>query len=247
MLHTELREIADPVLRKVQDHPFWAGLRDGTLPGEALAYFVEQDTAFLLPAYARALARCAAVAADDTDAALLAQSAASSLYARDRLRAAYQAMAGQLGTPQLSTPELGTPQLSTPQLGTPQLSTGQLDDLPAPGPATHAHASYFAAASAASFHDGLGALLPMVWFNAGVSDHLKDNAVPGTRYVPWIETYHPGESYKPAVQGFQDMVDRAAEACSPRQRQLIVEQFSVSIRYEWAFADGCLRHPSWPV
>jgi thiaminase/transcriptional activator TenA len=227
MLHTELREIADPVLRKVQDHPFWAGLRDGTLPGEALAYFVEQDTAFLLPAYARALARCAAVAADDTDAALLAQSAASSLYARDRLRAAYQAMAGQLGTPQLGTP--------------------QLDDQPAAGPATRAHASYFAAASAASFHDGLGALLPMVWFNAGVSDHLKDNAVPGTRYVPWIEAYHPGESYKPAVQGFQDMVDRAAQTCSPRQRQLIVEQFSLSIRYEWAFADGCLRHPSWPA
>lgn len=222
MLHEELREIRDPVLRKVQDHPFWSGLRDGSLPGEALAHFVQQDTGHLLPAYARALARCAAAAPEDADAFLLGQSVAGTLEARDKLRQAYADLAGGLGLPELG----------------PQLPAG---------PATHAHASFFTAASARSFHDGIGALLPMVWFNAEVCDNLKRGAAPGSRYEPWIEVYHPGESYGYAVRAFLDMVDRAGESCSATQRQKIVEQFSISIRYEWVFAESCLQQPSWPV
>ncbi|MCW2881619.1 MAG: putative transcriptional activator, TenA family [Sphaerisporangium sp.] len=222
MLHEELMEIRDPVLRKVQDHPFWSGLRDGSLPGESLAYFVQQDTGYLLPAYARALARCAAAAPDDADTFLLGQSVAGTLMARDKLRQAYTGLAGRLGLPELGAQPL-------------------LD------PATHAHTSFFAAASARSFYAGIGALLPMVWFNAEVSDSLKENASPGSRYLPWIEVYHPGESYGYAVRAFLDMVDRAGESCSAWQRELIVEQFSISIRYEWAFAECCTQQPSWPV
>lgn len=222
MLHDELREIRDPVLRKVHDHPFWSGLRDGSLPGESLAHFVQQDTGHLLPAYARALARCAALAPDDLDACLLGQSVVGTLEAAGRLREAYTGLAGDLDLPKLG------------------------EQAPA-DPATHAHASFFTAASARSFHDGLGALLPMVWFNAEVSDGLKRGVEPGSRYAPWIEVYHPGESYGYAVQAFLDMVDRAGDGCSARQRQLITEQFSISVRYELAFAECCLRRPSWPV
>ncbi|MGH3922340.1 MAG: hypothetical protein ACRDTT_05640, partial [Pseudonocardiaceae bacterium] len=198
------------------------GLRNGALPGAALAYFVQQDTRFLLPAYARALARCAALAPADSDTSLLGQSVAGTLAARDRLHQAYQALAADLGLP-------------------------ELDEQRPVDPTTHAHASFFAAASAASFYAGVGALLPMVWFNSEVSDNLKDNAVPGSRYVPWIEIYHPGELYGHAVRAFLDMVDRTGESCSARQRQLIIEQFSISIRYEWEFAECCLRQCPWPV
>lgn len=213
LLHEELREIRDPVLRKVQDHPFWSGLRDGSLPPAALAHFVEQDTAFLLPAYARALARCAAAARDDADTLLLGQSIAGTLEARDNLRRSYRALAPGLGLPDLA-------------------------EAPVASPATGAHASFFAAATARSFAAGVGALLPMVWFNAEVSDNLVRNAAPGSRYLPWIEVYHPGESYQYAVQAFLDMTDRVGETCSAGDRQLIIEQFSNSIRYEWAFADS---------
>ncbi|GAA3083693.1 TenA family protein [Streptosporangium carneum] len=222
MLHRKLMAVGEPVLRKVQDHPFWSGLRDGSLPGEALACFVEQDTAFLLPAYARALARCAATAPDDEDTLLLGQSIVGTLEARDRLRRTYADLADELGLPKLGEPR-------------------PVD------PATHAHASFFAAASARSFNSGVGALLPMVWFNAEVSDRLKRDATPGSRYLPWIEVYHPGESYRYAVQAFFDMVDRAGERCSTWQRQLIVEQFSIGVRYEWAFAECCVLQPPWPV
>ncbi|GLW06792.1 aminopyrimidine aminohydrolase [Microtetraspora sp. NBRC 13810] len=222
MLHKELMAIGEPVLAKVLAHPFWSGLRDGTLPGEALAHFVRQDTAFLLPAYARALARCAASATDDADTHLFGQSIIGTLEAAERLRQAYTGLTGELGLPALDG---GAPV----------------------APATHAHASFFAAAGARSFHAGVGALLPMVWFNAEVSDNLRRQAAAGSRYLPWIEVYHPGESYRYAVQAFLDMADRAGEECSPAQRRLVVEQFSISIRYEWAFAESCIQRSSWPV
>ncbi|MGC5021007.1 TenA family protein [Micromonospora sp. DT47] len=214
MVHEELREIRDPVLRRVQNHRFWAGLRDGTLPGAALTHFVEQDTFGLLPAYARALARCAAAAPDDGDVLLLGHSIVGTLDARDRLRRAHRELAGRLGVPAYR-------------------------EAPPIDPATRAHTSFLAAATADSFHAGLGALLPMVWFNAEVSDHLVAAATPGSRYLPWIEAYHPGADYGYAVQAFLDMVDRAGAAAGPRGRRLIIEQFSIGVRYEWAFAEAC--------
>jgi thiaminase (transcriptional activator TenA) len=222
MLHDELADIREPVLRKVQDHPFWSGLRDGSLLGEALARFVGQDTGVLLPAYARALARCAATGPDDADALLLGHCVVGTLTARDALRQGYTLLAGRLGLPKLGR-------------------------RPPADPAVHAHATFFAAASARSFYAGIGALLPMVWFNAEVAANLKQNVLPGSRYVPWVEIYHPGESYQQVVRAFLDMTDRAGESCSDRQRQLIIEQFSIGIRYEWEFAECCLRTPAWPV
>lgn len=222
MLHEELLEIRDPVLRKVLDHPFWSSLRDGSLPGEALARFVRQDTGFLLPAYARALARCAAAAPEDADTLLLAQSAVGTLSARDALYRGYTALAPGLGLP-------------------------ELDEKQPAASVTQAHTSFFTAASSTSFHAGIGALLPMVWFNADVSDNLKNSVTPGSLYVPWIQVYHPGESYRNAVWAFLDMVDRAGRSCSPQQRRVIVEQFSTGIHYEWEFAERCLQLAPLPV
>src|SRR3569833_465370 len=221
MLHEELLRLAEPVLRKVLDHPFWADLRRGSLPVEALAHFVRQDTGFLLPAYARALARCAVIATDDADALLLGQSIVGTLEARDRLRRAYADLAEGLGLPELGEPEVD--------------------------PVTHAHASFFEAAGATSFHAGVGALFPMVWFNGEVSGDLRRNAVPGSRYLPWIEVYHPGEDYRYAVQAFFDLIDRAGENGSAAERRLVIEQFSIGIRYEWAFAECCVRRRTWPA
>lgn len=222
MLSDDLVEIAEPVLRKVIDHPFWSGQRDGSLPGEALAHFVQQDTAHLLPAYARALARVAAAAPQDNQALLFGRSIFGTLEAKDKLRKAYSEL----------VPELGTPALN--------------EELPI-DPATHAHCSFFAAASATSFHSGVGALLPMVWFNFKVSNDLKDNHTPGSRYTKWIEVYHPGETYAYAVKGFLGMVNQVGESSSAAQRQEIVDTFTTSIRYEWAFAECNWQQPSWPV
>ncbi|WP_042367762.1 TenA family protein [Streptacidiphilus neutrinimicus] len=213
-LHKELLELAAPVRDSVLRHRFWTGLREGGLPATALARFVEQDTGHLLPAYARALARCAAAAPEDADAQLFGQSVVGTLEARDGLLAAYRQL----------VPELDLPLLAT--------ATEAL-------PATAAHAFFFGAASATSYAAGVGALLPMVWFNAEVSDHLRDHVTPGSRYAPWIAVYHPGEGYRYAVQAFLDLADRIGETCSARDRQVLKDHFAQGIRYELAFAECC--------
>jgi thiaminase (transcriptional activator TenA) len=222
VLHEELLQIADPVLRKVIDHPFWAGLRDGSLPGEALVRFVRQDTDHLLPAYARALARSAAAATDDAHTMLLGRSVFGTLEARDRLRAAFTDLGPRLG-------------LTAPAE-------------PAPvDPATHAHCSFFNAAAATSLAAGIGALMPMVWFNFRVSDDLRQRCRPGSRYAPWAEMYHPGENYQYAVKALLGVVDQVGERASDVQRRQLVDQFSIGVRYEWAFAEAAWRQPCWPV
>ena len=187
MLSKELQELAEPVLAKVREHPFWAGLRDGSLPPESLAYFVEQDTGWLLPGYARALARTAAATRWDAHASLLARSVIGTLEARDRLRGAYAELAPRL---ELST-AAESPEITAP---------------------THAHCSFFHAATAATVAAGMGALLPMVWFNHQISDDLLRRHVPGSRYAEWIKVYHPGEGYQYAVKGFLAAYDELGSA-----------------------------------
>jgi len=212
MLHEELIQIAEPLLGAVREHPFWTGLADGSLPPAALARFVAQDTDHLLPVYARALARCAASAPSNAHAALLSRSAFASLEARDRLRLAY----GEL---------------------TPALRLVALPEIAAAEPATRAHCATFTAASATSFVVGVGALLPMVWFNHRVSDQLLERHAPGSRYEPWIQAYHPGPGYTHAVRAFLAMVDAVAEEAGPRGRDQIVESFVAAAEHEPAFAD----------
>jgi thiaminase (transcriptional activator TenA) len=214
-LRKELLRIGEPVLRTVLDHPFWSGIGDGSLPGGALAYFVHQDTRFLLPGYARALARCAAVSAHDDDALLLGRSVAGSFEAAAGLRRRYGELAPQLGLPALD----------------------ERHGMSAP---VRAHTAFFAAATAASYHAGIGALLPMVWFNGEVSDHLRSAAVPRSRYAPWTEAYHPGDDYQYVVQAFFGLVDRIDDESSAQLCQSVTEQFSFGVRYELAFAECCL-------
>ncbi|QNP69694.1 TenA family transcriptional regulator [Streptomyces roseirectus] len=222
MLSKELQELAEPVLAKVKEHPFWAGLRDGTLPPECLAHFVEQDTSHLLPAYARALARTAAATRWDEHASLLARSVMGSLEARDRLRTAYTELAPGLGLPALAA----APEASA---------------------ATHAHCSFLHAATASTVAAGMGALLPMVWFNHRISDDLLERHTPGSRYADWIQAYHPGEGYRFAVRAFMAAYDELGERMAVPGRAELLQYFTTSVRYEWAFAEGAWSRSGWPL
>lgn len=221
MLHEELLEIAEPVLRKVIDHPFWSGLRDGSLPGEALVHFVQQDTGYLLPAYARAMARCAANATDDAHSVLFGRSALGTLEAKDRLCQAFVELAPKIG-----------------------IESPTEQDCIDPG--THAHCSFFNAAAATSLAGGIGALLPMAWFHLNVSKDLVARCHAKSRYEPWIELYQPTEGYQHVVQKFLTTADEIGERSSADERARLVEQFSISIRYEWAFAESAWRQLTWP-
>ncbi|GHF69221.1 hypothetical protein GCM10010218_58250 [Streptomyces mashuensis] len=222
MLRDRLTRIAEPVLHRVLDHPFWAGLRSGTLPGEALTHFVEQDTGHLLPAYARALARSAATAPDDAHAAFWARAATGTFQARDRLSDAFTELAPHLG-------------VKTPA-----------DRAPA-DPLALAHCSFFLAAAAASPAAAAGALLPMAWFNQRVSQDLAERHTPGSRYAPWIALYQPAEGYAHVVERCLAVAEEIAERSGEDGRERLVDAFRQAVRYEWTFAESAWTRPAWPV
>lgn len=223
MSHEELLEMAEPALRKVLDHPFWAGLRDGSLPGAALAHFVQRDTAYLLPAYGRALARVAAVAPDDAHTVFFGRAVSGTMEARDRLRAALADLAPSMDVEPLP------------------------DQLPV-DPLTHAHCSFFQAAAAHSYVAGVGALLPMTWFNHHVAQDLAQRCAPGSRYAAWIELYRPSDGYhRFVVRRYLDLVDEIGADGSASEQATLIEHFLFGVQYEWTFAESAWRRPSWPV
>jgi thiaminase (transcriptional activator TenA) len=213
VLTEHLRAVSRPVVAEIVGHPFWAGLRDGSLPATALAHFVTQDTGHLLPALGRAFARCAAAADIDSHTKRLSECAYATVESAPRLRAAFGALAEGFGV-------------------------GPLDHEDPADPTTLAYCSFLNAAAATSFPAGIGAVLPMMWFHMDVCEDLAHRYVPGSRYVPWIDVYNPGERAWPAVREFLGMVDEIGAQASETDRDQLVRSFSAAARYEWAFADG---------
>ena len=142
------------VYAAVREHPFLAGLADGSLPRETFRRFVVQD-AHYLRGYARALALRAARAPDDQHGDVH-QGAARAIAAEQGMHAG---LAEGLGT----TAEAAAEPLA---------------------PTTPAYLSYLlATAYGGSFPEGLGAVLPCYWIYAAVGEELVAGARP-TRSTP---------------------------------------------------------------
>ena len=222
-MRKELMEIAVPVIERIKDHPFWSGLRDGTLPTEAMLHFTLQDSYHLLPAYARALARTAVAVRRDSHASLLVNAANGAFDAAASMIAHSGDVARSVG---LTHDEHTVPRID---------------------PLTAAQVSCFHAASATSAAAGLGALLPMSWFHIYVSDDLLKRHDPGSKYADWIANYHPGDPYRSYVELYLEMVDEFAEECSVQERADLIDRFTIATQYEWTFAESAWTRPTWPV
>ncbi|GHF65530.1 hypothetical protein GCM10010218_53780 [Streptomyces mashuensis] len=215
MFSDGLGAAARPVLRAVLDHPFWAGLRDGTLPPAALTRFVEQDTGHLLPCYGRAFAQCAAVCADEAGAALLARCAAETAASAPRLRAALAGLA----------PELGVPPPA--------------EDVAAL-PAVRDQCAGVTAAAASSYAAGLGVVLPFMVVHLEVCRDLGARGLPGARYAPWLDAYRPGGGVEHAVRAVCALADAFGAAASSAARTEAATWYGRGARYELAFVEACL-------
>jgi thiaminase (transcriptional activator TenA) len=222
-MREQLAAAAAPVVAKVIGHPFWHGLRQGTLPGQSLWYFAQQDAAYVVPAYARALARTAAMAEQDSHSALLCSAAAATFEAAtSRMPRELAALARDLGR--------------------------RPADSAAPiGPEIHAYTSFMAAAGTSCFAAGAAGLLPMTWFHLLVTDDLRERHGPGTRYAAWIGQYCQGEGYRDYVMAYLGMIDEVGEKCSDTERACLARQFLLAAGHEWALAEAAWRCRVWPV
>lgn len=214
-LWTEIAPIYDAIL----DHPFIAGLTDGSLPTDVFAGYVAQDVHYLRT-YARALAVVAAKAPTLADTAMFSRHAAEVFDVELELH-------GEL----------------LPALG---LSADAVDAAPV-APTTLAYNSYLVAtAHGGSFADGLAAVLPCYWIYAEVGAELLTRGSTDARYQRWIDSYG-GEEFAATVTEVLGLADRIGPELTAADESVARAHFVTTSRYEWMFFDAAYRRESWPV
>ncbi|GAA1248709.1 thiaminase II [Kitasatospora nipponensis] len=218
-LTEELWAAIEPVYAQILDHPFLAGLTDGTLPRAAFRHFVVQDSHYLRD-YARALALCAAKAPGEAEVRAFADDAIGALAAEQGMHAQFLDAFGDTAEQAAAEPVL---------------------------PTTRAYTSYLlATVHGGSFAEAVAAVLPCYWIYARVGEQLLARSSPDPLYARWIATYGD-EAFQSVVRRVLELTDRLGEDLSATERRRAVEHFTTTSRYEWMFWDAAWRGERWPV
>ncbi|HET9648465.1 MAG TPA: thiaminase II [Microlunatus sp.] len=210
---------ARPIYDAILDHPFIAGLADGTLPKASFAYFVVQDSHYLRN-YSRALALTAARAHDEDDVAMFAGHAANAIAVERELHA------GLLGDLDLTSTDV---------------------DAAGSGPVTTAYMSYLTAICATgSYAEAVATVLPCYWIYREVGHVLAANSSPDPLYARWIGTYGSPE-FDAIVTEVLAAADRLGRDLGPAEQQRCLRHFRTTARYEWMFWDAAYQRVDWPL
>ena len=213
----ELWAAGAPTYDAIVAHPFLAGLSTGTLPREAFASFVAQDSHYL-KAYARALALTAARATDPAAVQMFAAHAADAVAVEQDLHAR---LLGELG-----------------------LSADDVAATPV-GPTTLAYTSYLLAVCATgSYAEAVAAVLPCYWVYRDVGRTLLERSSPDPAYATWIATYASPE-FDAVVEAVIATADRLD--VGPAERARCLDHFATTTRYEWMFWDAAWTGLTWPL
>ena len=209
----------EPVYAAILDHPFLAGLTDGTLDPAVFAEYVAQDAHYLRD-YARALALVAAKAPTHAWTGLFAAHAAQTVEVE-------LALHGSL------LPELG-------------LDPARLDEV-TPSPTTVAYTSYLLrVAHGGTFAEGLAAVLPCYWIYQRVGEALVRRGSSDPRYQRWIDTY-AGAEFAATVRTVLAAADDVGQGLAATEERTARGHFRTTARYEWMFWDAAHRRERWPV
>jgi thiaminase/transcriptional activator TenA len=206
------------LMTAIHDHPFVAGLGDGSLDPDRFAFYIVQDARYLT-AFSKALATASARAADPAEAAFWAQSAHTALAAERLLHAGY-------------VEELGADAdgLATSPTCLAYASYLQATALAAPYPVLAA------------------AVLPCFWIYQDVGTALlkRTGDQPDHPYRKWIDTYSD-PAFAASVEQAKAIADRVAAAADPVTREGMAEAYRTAAAYEWMFWDSAWRRESWPT
>jgi thiaminase/transcriptional activator TenA len=209
----------EQIYAAILEHPFIAGLTDGTLDHHAFRFYVVQDAHYLRE-YARALSVAAARAPSEPDIAMFAQHAAGALEVE---RSLHESFFGDFG-------------LSDEQVAATAMA-----------PTNLAYTSYLlSVAYGSSFAQALGALLPCYWIYWEAGKELLARGSPEPLYRRWIETYG-GEEFADIVRAVLALADRLGPELSEGERERVAERFVTTSRYEWMFWDMGYRQEQWPI
>ncbi|WP_137725680.1 TenA family protein [Prescottella subtropica] len=208
----------------IDDMEFLRRLGDGTLPLDVFRTYIEQDSLYLTE-YAKALALVAATSPDPQTAAFWATSAATAAVVESGLHE-----------------DLLSNGLLPESAGAPEHS-----------PACLGYVSYLTATAATEpYPVAAAAVLPCFWIYAEVGRRLAASAHdvlaadPSHPYAQWVTTYDD-PAFHESVSTARRLVDAAADAATPAQRDAMVRAFVVATRYEFLFWDTTLHPQPWPA
>lgn len=215
----ELWRSIEDIYARILDHPFLAGLTDGTLPEEKFKHYVLQDTLYLRD-YARALS-LAAVRAPGADALVMFNEHAAGAITVER--SLHDGFLKEFGLPE------------------------DIVDRTPLAPTTLAYTSYtIRTATLGDYPEVLAAVLPCYWIYERVGKTLLEHGSPKPIYQKWIDTY-AGDEFGALVEAVLDLTDQSSEGLSPLAKARSTEAFVTSSRYEWMFWDAAWRLEGWPV
>src|SRR5689334_15224286 len=157
----ELWSSVAPTYGAIVDHPFLAGIADGSLPPERFVYFVEQDRLYLR-VYSRALSFTAGHAESPADTAVFTGSASNAIAVESGM---HRELLSGFGV----DPEAGHEELSP---------SGEL----------YAQ-TILAHTCRGPFSEAVAAVLACFWVYAEMGHDLKQKGSPDPRYQRWIDTY----------------------------------------------------------
>lgn len=215
----QLWQTGAPTYARILTHPFLTGLTDGTLPREAFAYFVVQDSHYLR-AYSRALSLVSARAHDEDAVRMFALHASNAI---DVERELHADLLGQLDLTSADVDAAGSK------------------------PTTTAYMSYLTAVCATgSYAEAVAAVLPCYWIYRDVGHELLARSSPDPVYARWIETYG-SEEFDTVVESVLAVTDVLGQDLGDAEKARCHQHFAATTRYEWMFWDAAYTQLEWPV
>lgn len=209
----------EPIYAAILEHPFLAGLTDGSLPRDSFRFYVVQDAHYLRE-YAKALAVLAGRAHTEDAVLTLSRHAAGAIEVERSLHDSFFRDFG------LSPAEVAATPLA---------------------PTTVAYTSYLlAAAHGGSFAEGMAAVLPCYWIYRNVGQELLRRGSPDPLYQRWIATYG-GEEFAIVVGEALALMDTAGADIGDAERARVEQRFVTTSRYEWLFWEMGWRQEAWQV
>jgi thiaminase (transcriptional activator TenA) len=215
----ELWSAAANLRAAVHAHPFNTELAAGTLPREAFAHYMVQDSLYLR-GYARVLALAAAKAPGADEILECAKAAEVAIVVERALHAGYLDQFG--------------------------IAAADVEAAEAT-PACEAYVNFMLATAVTdSFGVLMAAILPCFWLYQDVGTTIAKNVVPGNFYQAWIDTY-ADESFAAATLRMRAIVDAAGAAAGKAERTRMTAAFLRCAQHEWLFWQSAYTQSDWPI
>lgn len=208
-----------PIYQRILQHPFVAGLTDGTLDEAAFQFYAIQDALYLRD-FARGLALLAAKASDDDTTVMFSEHAKTALVVERDLHGSFFSQWGLAPQDVYRTPMAPNNVLYTSYL--------------------------LRVAYERPFHEGLGAFLPCYWIYWEVGKELERRGSSVSVYQRWIDTYASAQ-YADVVQQAIALVNRVAQTLTVDDQERVAEHFVMTSRFEYMFWDMGYRRQAWEV